>query len=296
MKMKKELKIGLFGIAALVTLVLGINYLKGMKFWRMEDTYYFSFPHVNGLAKSSHVTVEGVPVGLVTDLIYDFEHHGNVIVEVSMDPRMKLPQQTTAVIVTNLMGSSSMEVILGKDAAECHVPGDTIDGSENRGLAEQAGDLLPDVRTMLTQINEVLANVNALLTDPHVRSIMGNVDDVTANLVTTTDRLNGLLGKDVPQMVETYTRVGENANTLITRLNSVDIQRTLDNVDRTLADVDRVVAKINSGEGTLGALVNDRSMYDNLNRTVISADSLVTDLKAHPKRYVHFSIFGRKDK
>ena len=294
--MKKEVKIGLFGIAALIVLVMGINFLKGLSVFHMDKVYYFSFRNAKAIAKSSHVYADGVPVGRVSDLIYNFRKPGQILVKVSLDPRLRLPGRTTAVIETSLMGASTMSIILGRDSVYTYIAGDTIPGAENFGVMEKVGDVMPDVHNVIRKVDTLITTVNRLLSNPHLERILINADQITSDLTVTTKQLNRLMKDDLPKLTATYTEMGHNMNTFVGNLNRLDLQQTLASVNKTIKDVDQLVLEIQNPNGTLGALIKDRALYANLNHTVQSADSLVTDLKAHPKRYVHFSIFGRKDK
>lgn len=294
--MKKEVKIGLFGIAALIVLVMGINFLKGLSVFHMDKVYYFSFRNAKAIAKSSHVYADGVPVGRVSDLIYNFRKPGEILVKVSLDPRLRLPGRTTAVIETSLMGASTMSIILGRDSVYVYHPGDTIPGAENFGVMEKVGDVMPDVHNVIRKVDTLITSVNRLLNNPHLEQILINADQITSDLTVTTKQLNRLMKDDLPKLTATYTEMGQNMNTFVGNLNRLDLQQTMASVNKTIRDVDQLVLEIQNPNGTLGALIKDRALYANLNHTVQSADSLVTDLKAHPKRYVHFSIFGRKDK
>lgn len=294
--MKKEVKIGLFGIAALIVLVMGINFLKGLSVFHLDKVYYVSFRNAKGIAKSSHVFADGVPVGRVSDLIYNFRKPGEILVKVNLDPRLVLTGRTTAVIETSLMGAATMSLILGRDSLYAYHPGDTIPGSENIGMMERVGDVMPDVHAVIRKVDTLITNVNLLLANPHLAQVLANVDEITANVAVTTKHLNRLMDSDIPQLTATYTEMGHNMNTFVSKLNRLDLQQTMASVDKTLKDVDQMVMEIQNPNGTLGALMKDRELYNNINHTVQSADSLVTDLKAHPKRYVHFSVFGRKDK
>lgn len=294
--MKKEVKIGLFGIAALIVLVMGINFLKGLSVFHMDKVYYFSFRNAKAIAKSSHVYADGVPVGRVSDLIYNFRKPGEILVKVSLDPRLRLPGRTTAVIETSLMGASTMSIILGRDSVYVYHPGDTIPGAENFGVMEKVGDVMPDVHNVIRKVDTLITSVNRLLNNPHLEQILINADQITSDLTVTTKQLNRLMKDDLPKLTATYTEMGQNMNTFVGNLNRLDLQQTMASVNKTIRDVDQLVLEIQNPNGTLGALIKDRALYANLNHTVQSVDSLVTDLKAHPKRYVHFSIFGRKDK
>jgi phospholipid/cholesterol/gamma-HCH transport system substrate-binding protein len=294
--MKKEVKIGLFGIAALIVLVMGINFLKGLSVFHLDKVYYVSFRDAKGIAKSSHVFADGVPVGRVSDLIYNFRKPGEILVKVSLDPRLVLPGRTTAVIETSLMGAATMSLILGRDSLYAYHPGDTIPGSENIGMMERVGDVMPDVHAVIRKVDTLITTVNRLLSNPHLEQILVNADQITSDLTVTTKQLNRLMENDIPKLTATYTEMGHNMNTFVSNLNRLDLQQTMASVNKTLKDVDQMVLEIQNPNGTLGALIKDRELYSNINHTVQSADSLVTDLKAHPKRYVHFSVFGRKDK
>ena len=148
-------------------------------------------------------------------------------------------------------------------------------------------------------LDSILANVNLLLSDPALSSSIHNIDQITANLSSTTNELRNLssnLKTQVPGMIEKADNVLENTNILTKNLSDLDIAMTMAKVNNTLQNVEQMTAKLNSNEGTIGLLMRDQELYRNAVSTMGHVDSLMIDLKQHPKRYVHFSIFGRKDR
>ena len=166
--------------------------------------------------------------------------------------------------------------------------------------------LVPTIEKMLPKMDSILTSVNALMADPALAQSLHNVRDITQNLTTTTRDLNtlmatvngrmpGIMNKADAALAKAGTTL-DNTSTLTANLAAVDVAGTMQQVNNTLANVQQITEKLNSKQGTLGLLMNDPALYNNLNATMISADSLLTNLKAHPKRYVHFSLFGKKDK
>jgi phospholipid/cholesterol/gamma-HCH transport system substrate-binding protein len=152
---------------------------------------------------------------------------------------------------------------------------------------------------MLPKLDSILASVNTLLADPAIASSLHNVDQITANLARTSNDLNQLtaqLNNQMPQMLKNADGVLANTNQITKNLNDLDIAATMSSVNNTLHNVEQMTAKLNSKEGTLGLLMRDPGLYNNLNATMMHADSLMIDLKQNPKRYVHFSVFGKKNK
>lgn len=294
--MKKDIFIGISGVVALVALFFGIKFLKGENLFDTNAYYYVRFTNAHGLVKSSAVYADGFQVGIVSDIIYDYDHPGNVLVEISVDPKLKLRVGTRVQIDSGLMGGCTLNVYPGGNLASIYQMGDTIPGSEALGLMSKAADLVPQVQGLASKVDTLVVSLNRLVNNPDIPLILSNVEQVSKDLTVTTHHLNSLLENDFPKLASTYNKVGENAILLTEKLNGVDIEGTLASVDKTVKDVDHMILQMQSPEGTLGALMNDRGLYDNLNHTVQSADSLLTDFKSHPKRYIHFSVFGRKDK
>ncbi len=294
--MKKEYKIGFMGIVALVALFFGINFLKGKALINTTKEYYISFSNAKGLAKSSRVYVDGFDVGLVSDIIYDFENPGNVLVEMSVDPRLVLRQGTNITIETSLMGGCTLNIVPAKDGNKVYVMGDTIPGNDLSGLMGQAAGMLPQIAEIVNKVDTLVTSLNRLTNNPHLPMILANVEQVTSDLTRTTQYLNTVVGKDLPQLAHTYNKVGENVLAITENLRTVDLKPTIASVNATIANVNTMVEQMRNPDGTLGALMYDRSLYNALNHTATSMDSLMIDIKAHPKRYVHFSVFGRKDK
>lgn len=293
--MKKEAKIGLTGIAALVILFLGINFLKGVNLFTTNSTYYIRFANAKGLSKNSTVYADGYNVGIVSNLVYDYDHPGQVLVEISTDKSLRIPKGSSATLDEAMLGGCTLNMLLATNLTEAYQPGDTIQGSEANGLMKKAGDMMPQLEQVVAKVDTLVASLNRLVNNPNLPIILQNAELITENLNKSTQQLNTLLSKDLPQMATTFNKAGENVVTLTDNMNQLNLQATLDSVNITLGSVHQMIHQIQSPEGSLGLLMKDPGLYHNLNHTVQSADSLVTDLKAHPKRYVHFSIFGKKE-
>lgn len=293
--MKKEVKIGITGIIALVVLFLGINFLKGANLFSSTNKYYIQFGNAKGLSKSSNVYADGYNVGVVSDIIYDYEHPGTVLVEVTTNKDLRIPKGSSAKLDEAVLGGCTLNMLLTTNLTDAYHPGDTIPGSDTQGMMAKAASMMPQIEQIVARVDTLIATLNRLTSDPNLPMIIRNAELVSENLVRSSEELNRLLANDVPQLTTTFNRVGENAITLTDRLNSLNLQATMDSVNMTISSVHQMMDQIQSPEGTLGLLMKDPSLYNNLNHTVQSADSLVTDLKAHPKRYVHFSVFGKKN-
>lgn len=299
MKLTKEIKIALVAIVGILILYFGINFLKGMNLFSTNNTYFITFDDIQGLGASTPIYADGYKVGTVDGLEYDYKENGPIKVKVDIIKDLRIPQGSKAEIVKDLMGNLQVNLLLANNPRERVEPGGIIPGAVNGGMMDKAANLIPVVEKMLPKLDSILTSVNALLADPALAASLHNVETITSNLTVSTRELNTLmagLNKQVPGMVRKANGVLDNTNRLTANLASLDVQGTLNKVNQTLESAHQFTEKLNSNQGSLGLLMNDTKLYDNLTSTMSHADSLVIDLKAHPKRYVHFSVFGRKDK
>ena len=295
----KEVKIALVAIAGVVVLFFGMNFLKGLNIFSSEDNYYVQFSDITGLSSSSPVYADGFKVGVVKDIIYDYTHTEGSKVLIGVDKQLRIPQGSSAEIVSDMLGNVKVNLLLANNPREKVAPGGLIKGMINDGAMGKLQDMVPAVEKMLPKLDSIMTSLNAILADPAIRQSLHNVQTITDNLTTSTAQLNTLmagLNKNVPGMMAKANNVLDNTETLTANLAAVDVASTMRQVDQTIANVQQLTAKLNSKEGSLGLLMNDTQLYENLNSTMRNADSLVIDLRQHPKRYVHFSVFGRKDK
>lgn len=299
MKLTKEIKIALVAIVGILVMYFGINFLKGMNLFSTNNAYYMTFDDIQGLGASTPIYADGYKVGTVDGLEYDYKENGPIKVKVDINKDLRIPQGSKAEIVKDLMGNLQVNLLLANNPRERVEPGGIIPGAVNGGMMDKAANLIPVVEKMLPKLDSILTSVNALLADPALAASLHNVETITSNLTVSTRELNTLmsgLNKQVPGMVRKANGVLDNTNRLTANLASLDVQGTLNKVNQTLESAHQFTEKLNSNQGSLGLLMNDTKLYDNLTSTMSHADSLVIDLKAHPKRYVHFSVFGRKDK
>ena len=299
MKLTKEIKIALVAIVGILIMYFGINFLKGMNLFSTNNAYYMTFDDIQGLGASTPIYADGYKVGTVDGLEYDYKENGPIKVKVDINKDLRIPQGSKAEIVKDLMGNLQVNLLLANNPRERVEPGGIIPGAVNGGMMDKAANLIPVVEKMLPKLDSILTSVNALLADPVLAASLHNVETITSNLTVSTRELNTLmagLNKQVPGMIGKANGVLDNTNRLTANLASLDVQGTLNKVNQTLESAHQFTEKLNSNQGSLGLLMNDTKLYDNLTSTMSHADSLVIDLKAHPKRYVHFSVFGRKDK
>jgi len=295
----KEVKIALAAIVGIIILFAGMQFLKGLNIFSSSDKYYVRFSDISGLSASSPVYANGYKVGVVEKVLYDYSQPNNIVAVMGLDKNLQLPRGTKAEISSDLLGNVKLELKFGPNPIDLVQKGDTIQGGMANGLMGKAADMLPQVEVMLPKLDSILVALNTLLHDSSITRSVHNVEQITSNLGATTNELNHLssqLNRQMPQMLAKVDGVLTNTEGVTRQLNEMDFGATMQKVDRAVGNIEQTTAKLNSNEGTLGLLMRDPGLYDNMNATMRSADSLLIDLREHPKRYVHFSIFGRKNK
>ena len=291
----KEVRIGIAGIIALCVLVYGINYLKGINMFKPSSYFYVKFKNVNGLAKSSPVFADGVRVGIVRDIYYDYNQAENVVVEVELDTELRIPKGSSAELTSELMGGVRMDILLANNPREKYAIGDTIPGKLNNGMMESVAALMPQIEQMLPKLDSIMTSLNTILGDQSIPATLHSVEKMAANLEVTSGQLKVLMGRDIPQLTGKLNTLGDNFISISDNLKKIDYANTFNEIEQTLANVKIVTEKLNSKDNTVGLLLNDPQLYNNLNATTANAASLLEDFKEHPKRYVHFSLFGKKE-
>ena len=294
--MKKEVKIGLIGIVAIALLIFGINYLKGVRMFQGSSYYYVDYTDINGLAISSPVYASGYKIGLVRDIQYNHANPGHVTVEVELDENMQIPEGSIGELVTDMLGTVKMNLKLNLQCKEYCQPGDTLPGIVNNGLMSVAEGIMPKVEQLVPKMDSILHSLNQLLANPALTATIENTERLPANLDVTARQLHLLMKNDLPQLTGRMVTIADNFTTISENLKTIDYAETFQKIDSTLQSVQLLTSKLNSKDNTVGLLFNDATLYNNLSSTTANAASLLEDLQAHPKRYVHFSLFGRKDK
>lgn len=296
----KEVRIAIVVLISIVILFAGMSFLKGMLIFSDDNTYRIKLNDLAGLTTSTPVYANGYKVGVVKEIEFDFDHMENgIMVYVGIDKRLRIPSNAKAEIESDLMGNMKLNIVMKQDGQGFIEPNGIIPGGINDGTMGELKDMVPTIQAMLPKLDSILASVNTLLTDPSIAAMLHNAEGVSANLKTSTAQLNTLmtqLNNQIPGLMTKADRTLANTETLTGNLAKVDVAGTMASINTTLENCKSLTEKLNSDNGTLGKFLNDPSMYDNMNATMRDADSLVNDLKAHPKRYVHFSVFGRKDK
>lgn len=302
----KEVKIGFVVIVAIALLFCGINFLKGTSLFQKNKLYYISFNNISGLAESNPVYANGFRIGTVRTIDYDYDHPGNVYVGVEVDDDIRISEGSYAELDAQMLGGVTMNIVLGSSPRVLS-PGDTIKGGPRLGALDRVEQMMPQLQTIMPKLDSILSSVNNLLANPALQQTLSNTAELTAQLKETTTRVNTLMSGDVQLMLANLKPATQNLKSLTDKLAKIDYEGFVTSASNTMEELQLVTTSLNntinmtlncmnSPNSSLGLLLNDASLYHNLNRNLISSDSLLNDLRLHPKRYVHFSVFGNKNK
>lgn len=294
---KKLAVIGLSAVVALAILVFGINYLKGINLFHTSNYYFAVYEDVTGLAVSAPVNANGFKVGQVREMNYMYNDPGHVQVELALDADLKVTEGTVALLTTDLLGTASITLEIPK--TNDYLPkGSTLESKKDSGLVDGLSeDLMPGVKSMLPKIDSLLVALTNVVTDPALTATLKRLDTISADLAVVSSNV-AKASKPLPTVIDNATAVTENLkkmslslDSLSTELNRLPLNATMADVHSTVKNLKDITDKLQSSDSSLGMLVNDPSLYESLNKTVASLDSLITDVKARPKRYLKFSVF-----
>jgi phospholipid/cholesterol/gamma-HCH transport system substrate-binding protein len=299
MKISKEIKIASVAILSAIIVYVGIIFLKGLKLFSDEVSYFVEITDVQGMPTASDVRANGLKVGTVKAITFNSDKQ-NLTVEITVNPKFQIPEGTSVYMTKEMLGSAMMNLRLGPNPTAILHPGDTIKGAPMVDLMTEAGNMIPKVEALLPKMDSILTAINTMANDPAIASSLHNMEAVSADLRLTTRQINGLLGKDVPQLMAKTNNICNNLETTTGQLTQIDFVGMAKKADATMASVQEMTFKMNtamnSKETSLGMLMNDNSIALHIDSTMLNSSRLLEDFRLHPKRYVHFSLFGKKDK
>jgi phospholipid/cholesterol/gamma-HCH transport system substrate-binding protein len=249
----------------------------------------------------------GYAVGIVREMHYNYADNNSVVVSIELDKAMHVPEGTTAELESSLMGSVTLHLLPGKNPVKYLERGDTIMGSQHFGAMERAAEMLPQVETMLPKVDSIMGNLNRITGDSAMLTLVKNLAVISENLAQTTTHIDHLMGEEIPTLLCNVNELTGNLNKVAGDIAKGNLDSTMTALQATMQNADTLTQRLNaltttlntsmtSTDNSLGLLLNDRSIYDGLNHTINSADSLLIDMKARPGRYIHFSVFGKKQK
>ena len=293
--LKKELMIGALAILALAILIFGIDFLKGINVFKAANYYYVEYTDVEGLAISAPVNLNGFKVGQVREINYEFENPGHVKVELSLDRQLKLPVGTQAVLATDLLGTATINLRPGASQEMCEV-GSSLEGVTDKGLMGGVSTMMPSIEGIFPKIDTLLTNLNAITADPALTASVKRLDGITANLELTTQRLSALMAtlppvtRGVKAATANLDSITGDMAVLTGRLRELPVDSLSADIAATLANLRALSDELKNPDGSLGMLMNNPELYNNLNSTVSSLDSLFVDIKRNPKRYISIKL------
>jgi phospholipid/cholesterol/gamma-HCH transport system substrate-binding protein len=312
MKISNETKVGILAAIAITLLILGFNFLKGRNLLERKDTIYAVFPKVEALGPSDPIKINGLQVGLVADLEEKDANLSGVVVALHITKKINIPDNSYAVINANPLGTSTLNIVLGTSTNYIK-EGDTLTTRASGGIIEDLkGTLTPTVDRVngtLKSLDSLVEQVGIVLdpkTKANLQQVVANLASASNSLTTLMNTQNGALAATLNNMSsftgnlknnnDSINRIIGNVDVMTQKFAALDLDETLSKLQAAVDNLNITLNKVNKGEGTLGLLMNDPKLYNNLNSTTNSLNILLQDVRLHPKRYVNVSVFGKKDK
>lgn len=293
--LRKELLIGLTVLITLAILFFGIDFLKGINIFHPANYYYVTYTNVEGLTQSAPVTVNGFKVGLVREISYEYDNPGHVRVELSLDKELKVPRGSKAVLTTDMLGTASIELHMAP-TDEFHAVGERLLGENSPSMLSKVG---PAIDTLVPRIDSLLQAVTALASDPALTTSIHTLDRVMKNLETSTITLNHTLAPtpaitnnaalamtDVKDIAANLNRISSDLAVVSNTLKEAPLDSTIRNFEAISVNLLALSKQLNNPNSSLGMLMNDPGLYNNLNAASAHIDSILVDLKRQPKRYI----------
>lgn len=320
MKISKELKVGILVTVAIGLLIYGFNFLKGKNLFSAEREFYAVYQNINGLVEANSVNINGFKVGQVRKIEFMPGNSGNILVTLAItNEEIRIPAGSVARIESDLLGSASIQLLLGSGNIYAK-SGDTlrsdIEEDLKKAVDRRIAPLQTKVEGLISSIDSVVVVVQAILNEDArtnltasfegIRNAIGTLEKTSLRLDTLIasekQKLSGIFSKiesisgNIAANNDKITNVINNFSAISDSLAKVNFKQTLDNANTAIAQTSSIIEKINRGEGSMGMLVNNDSLYRKLDKSAADLDKLLIDLRVNPERYMHFSIFGRKDR
>ena len=294
-KFSRELIVGVLGLAAMFVIYFLINFFKSIDIFDSSDKYRIEFTNIGELTNSSPLYVNGCKIGNVSAIEHNFNESSKVYLTVSVNKGLRIPEGSYAQIHNKLMGGSTISLVLGKGEGTIE-PGSTMRGVLEAGAMGEVSNMVPQLEAMLPKVDSMLTSLNNILSNPAINNTLNNLETLTGSLNTTSAELNSIVKNDIPTALDKVIELEDDLLKVSSQLSEVDYANMIASLEASLSNIQQITTALNEGNGTAGMLLKDATLYSKLNATCEAAESLLEDLKENPKRYVHFSVFGKKEK
>ena len=306
MTFSKELKTGVFAVVSILLFILGFQYMRDSKLFQVSREFHVVYPNVVGLERSAAVTINGMKVGKVSDIKLINSQGDAVMVTFIIEDDFEFSKSSVIKIYrSGIIGGNNLAVLTNGSDPMIAQAGDTLVGALESGmidgLIEKFTPIEKSLLSTLTKVDSVMLDLDQVLDQAakrHLRQRMADLSSTMDQLNQTATLLNTLVQHNEAYLNNTFADLGRTASNMAKITDSIALINSatlLNDLSESMNALKQITAAMASGEGTLGALINDPSLYQNLEQVTKEAQKLVEDIKAQPKRYVHFSLFGSKE-